>query len=115
MSSEAPEYYVFNGAVGALLGDGALKAKVGESVRIYFGVGGPGQTSSFHLIGEIFDRTYHLASLSNPPLLDVQTVTVPPGGASVVDITLDVPGEYALVDHALPRIAKGLIGKLIVE
>ncbi len=115
MHAEAPDYYVFNGAVGALLGDGALKAKVGESIRIHFGVGGPGQTSSFHVIGEIFDRAYQLGSLLSPPLLDVQTVTVPPGGATVVDMTLEVPGEYALVDHALPRVAKGLIGKLIVE
>ena len=115
MHAEAPDYYVFNGAVGALLGEGALRAKVGESIRIHFGVGGPGQTSSFHVIGEIFDRVYQLGSLSSPPLLDVQTVTVPPGGATVVDMTLDVPGEYALVDHALPRVAKGLIGKLIVE
>lgn len=115
MHAEAPEYYVFNGAVGALLGDGALKARVGESIRIYFGVGGPGQISSFHVIGEIFDRAYQLGSLLSPPLLDVQTITVPPGGATVVDMKLDVPGEYALVDHALPRVAKGLIGKLIVE
>lgn len=115
MHAEAPDYYVFNGAVGALLGDGALKAKVGESIRIHFGVGGPGQTSSFHVIGEIFDRAYQLGSLLSPPLLDVQTVTVPPGGATVVDMKLDVPGEYALVDHALPRVAKGLIGKLMVE
>lgn len=115
MHAEAPDYYVFNGAVGALLGDSALKARVGETVRIYFGVGGPGKTSSFHVIGEIFDRAYQLASLSSPPLLDVQTVTVPPGGATVVDLTLEEPGEYALVDHALPRVAKGLIGTLIVE
>ena len=115
MRSEDPEYYVFNGAVGALLGEGVLKAEVGDTVRIYFGVGGPGQSSSFHVIGEIFDRVYELASLSSPPLLDVQTVTVPPGGATVVDLTLEVPGEYAIVDHSLPRVAKGLIGKLIVE
>ena len=115
MRAEAPEYYVFNGAVGGLLGDGALQAKVGETVRIYFGVGGPGKTSSFHVIGEIFDRVYELGSLTSPPLLDVQTVTVPPGGATVVDLTLDVAGEYALVDHALARVAKGLIGKLVVQ
>lgn len=115
MRSEDPEYYVFNGAVGALLGEGALKAEVGETIRIYFGVGGPGKTASFHVIGEIFDRVYQLASLSSPPLLDVQTVIVPPGGATVVDLKLDVPGEFALVDHALPRVAKGLVGKLIVE
>jgi hypothetical protein len=86
-----------------------------RQLRGPIGVGGPGKTSSFHVIGEIFDRVYELASLSSLPLLDVQTVTVPPGGATVVDLTLEVPGEYALVDHALPRVAKGLIGKLVVE
>lgn len=115
MRSENPEYYVLNGAVGSLTGDGALKAKVGETVRIYFGVGGPGKTASFHVIGEIFDRVYQLASLSSPPLLDVQTTSVPPGGAAVVDLTLEAPGEYALVDHALARVARGLVGTLKVE
>ncbi|MDO8360394.1 MAG: multicopper oxidase domain-containing protein [Devosia sp.] len=114
MRAEQPEYYVFNGAVGALANDGALSAKVGETIRIYFGVGGPSKTSSFHVIGEIFDRVYQLASLSSPPLLDVQTISVPPGGASVVDIRLEEPGEFTLVDHALPRAGRGLVGKLIV-
>ncbi|MBI4920949.1 MAG: multicopper oxidase domain-containing protein [Devosia nanyangense] len=115
MGAEQPEYYVFNGAVGALVNDGALAAKVGETVRIYFGVGGPSKNSSFHVIGEIFDRAYQLASLSSPPLLDVQTISVPPGGATVVDIGLEVPGEYTLVDHALARARRGLVGKLIVS
>lgn len=112
---EAPEYYVFNGAANALTGNNALTAKVGETIRIYFGVGGPNKTSSFHVIGEIFDRAYQLASLTSEPLNNIQTITVPPGGASVVDMTLDVPGEYVLVDHALSRAARGLVGKLIVE
>lgn len=112
---ERPEYYVFNGAAEALAGDKALKARVGETVRIYFGVGGPNKASSFHVIGEIFDRMYELASLAGQPLTDVQTITVPPGGAAVVDIKLEVPGEYVLVDHALSRAARGLVGKLIVE
>lgn len=115
MKAEQPEYYVFNGAVGALAADGALTAKVGETIRIYFGVGGPSKASSFHVIGEIFDRVYQLGSLTSPPLLDVQTISVPPGGASVVDIKLDVPGEFILVDHALPRAGRGLVGKLIVS
>ncbi|MBB4067257.1 copper-containing nitrite reductase [Gellertiella hungarica] len=102
---ERPEYYVFNGAANALTGTNALTAKVGEKVRIYFGVGGPNKTSSFHVIGEVFDRVYQLGSLDSPPLTDVQTVTVPPGGATVVDLTMDVPGEYTLVDHALSRAA----------
>jgi nitrite reductase (NO-forming) len=115
LMDERPEYYVFNGAAQALSGENALTARVGETIRLYFGVGGPAKTSSFHVIGEIFDRVYQLASLRNAPLLDVQTISVPPGGAAVVDITLEVPGEYALVDHALPRAARGLVGKLIVE
>jgi nitrite reductase (NO-forming) len=83
--NEMPEYYVFNGAANALAGDNALHAKVGETVRIYFGVGGPNKTSSFHVIGEIFEHVYNLASLTAPPLTDVQTITVPPGGAAAVD------------------------------
>jgi nitrite reductase (NO-forming) len=112
---EEPEYYVFNGAANALDGDNALEAEVGETVRIYLGVGGPNKTSSFHVIGEIFDRAYQLASLSSEPLRDVQTISVPPGGAAVVDLKLEVPGEYALVDHALSRAARGLVGKLKVH
>ncbi|MEQ9046738.1 MAG: copper-containing nitrite reductase, partial [Sneathiellaceae bacterium] len=116
LMAEQPEYYVFNGAANALAGDGkALHARVGETVRIYFGVGGPNKTSSFHVIGEIFDRAYNLAALTSAPLTDVQTITVPPGGAGVVDIQLEVPGEYIIVDHALSRVARGLVGKLIVE
>lgn len=112
---EKPEYYVFNGAANAFTGDSALTAKVGETIRIYFGVGGPNKTSSFHIIGEIFDNVYQLGSLTSDPLTDVQTVSVPPGGTAVVDLTLDVPGEYMLVDHALSRVARGLMGKLLVE
>lgn len=115
LMDETPEYYVFNGAANALTGDNALTARVGETVRIYFGVGGPNKTSSFHVIGEIFDKAYQLASMTSEPLTDVQTISVPPGGAAVVDLTLDVPGEYVLVDHALSRAARGLVGKLVVE
>jgi nitrite reductase (NO-forming) len=112
---ELPEYYVFNGAANALTGDNALEAKVGETVRIYFGVGGPNKTSSFHVIGEVFDHAYDLASLTNPPLTNVQTVSVPPGGAVAVDFKVEVPGTFLLVDHALSRAARGLIGQLVVE
>jgi nitrite reductase (NO-forming) len=112
---EAPEYFVFNGSSGALMGDNALHAEVGETVRIYFGVGGPNFTSSFHVIGEIFDRVYDQASLTSLPLTDVQTTLVPPGGATVVEFTVDYPGRYLLVDHALSRAERGLVGSLIVE
>jgi nitrite reductase (NO-forming) len=113
--NEQPEYYVFNGAANALAEGNALHAAVGETVRIYFGVGGPNKTSSFHVIGEIFDNVYNLASLTAEPLTNVQTITVPPGGAAAVDFKVEVPGTYMLVDHALSRAARGLIGQLVVE
>lgn len=92
-----------------------MKAKVGETVRIYFGVGGPNITSSFHVIGEIFDRVYDEGSLTSPPLTNVQTTLVPTGGATMVEFKLDVPGRYILVDHSLSRLERGLVGFLLVE
>lgn len=116
MLDEDASYVVFNGAAGALtLNDNALKANVGQTVRIFFGVGGPNYTSSFHVIGEIFDRVYPFASITSEPLTNVQTVTVPPGGAWIVEFKVDVPGTYILVDHALSRLERGLVGYLIVE
>jgi len=113
--SERPEYFLFNGAVGALTKRHPLYANVGETVRIYFGVGGPNYTSSFHVIGEIFDSVYTFGSISSPPISNVQTVTVPPGGSTVVDFKLDRAGTFVLVDHALSRAERGLAGYLVVE
>jgi nitrite reductase (NO-forming) len=115
LMAERPEYYVFNGAVGALVGDKPMKAKVGDKIRIFFGDGGPNATSSLHMIGAVFDKVYTLGSLTAPPLTDVQTVTVPPGGAAAVELTLKVPGNYTLVDHALSRLERGLKGVLQVD
>jgi nitrite reductase (NO-forming) len=112
---ERPEYFIFNGAVGALTTLHPLRAKVGETVRIFFGVGGPNFTSSFHVIGEIFDNVYTQGGVESPPLKGIQTTTVPAGGAVIVDFKLDVPGRYTLVDHALSRAERGLVGMLIVE
>lgn len=116
MADENANYLVFNGAVGGLTSDeNALRANVGETVRIFFGVGGPNYTSSFHVIGEIFDRVYSEGSITSEPLTDVQTTLVPSGGAVIVEFTVDVPGRYILVDHSLSRLEKGLAGYLIVE
>jgi nitrite reductase (NO-forming) len=113
--AERPEYFVFNGSVGALSKLHPLQAKVGETVRIFFGVGGPNFTSSFHVIGEMFDRVYNLGGVLSEPLKGIQTVTVPPGGAVITEFKLDYPGNYVLVDHALSRAERGLVGILHVE
>jgi copper-containing nitrite reductase len=114
-AAEHPRYVVFNGRVGSLVGDGALKANTGERVRIFFGNAGPNLLSSFHVIGEIFDAVYREADLISPPGRSIQTTLVPAGGATVVEFGLDVPGSYTLVDHAIFRIEKGAVGFLQVE
>jgi nitrite reductase (NO-forming) len=113
LADELPDYYVFNGAVGSLTKEHKMEAKVGETVRIYFGVGGPNKISSFHVIGEIFDRVYTEASTS-APRENVQTTSVPPGGAAIAEMKLEYPGHYILVDHALSRVGKGAAGILTV-
>lgn len=116
MLDEQPTYFVFNGAAGALTTDeDALHAKVGDTVRIFFGVGGPNFTSSFHVIGEMFDKVYTYGSIETPPMTGVQTTLVPPGGAAMVELKLQVPGRYLLVDHALSRLERGLVGYLYAE
>ena len=92
-----------------------MKAKVGETVRLFFGVGGPNFPSSFHVIGEIFDRVYLTGTVTNPPQTDVQTTMVPAGGAVIVEFKPEVPGRYVLVDHSLSRVERGLAGWLTVE
>jgi nitrite reductase (NO-forming) len=109
---ERPTYIVFNGAVGSLVGDKALQAKVGETVRIYFGVGGPNITSSFHIIGEIFDKVYTEGGMKLVQE-NVQTTMVPVGGSTIVEFKAAVPGTFVMVDHSLTRaFNKGAIGML---
>ncbi len=112
---ENPSYVVFNGSVGALVGDKALKAKVGEKVRLYVGNGGPNLVSSFHVIGEIFDKVYAEGGI-RVSQEQVQTTLVPAGGSVIVEFGLEVPGTYILVDHSLFRaFNKGALGMLKVE
>ena len=113
-NDERPTYVVFNGAVGSLLGDKALTAKVGETVRLYFGDGGPNLISSFHLIGESFDRVWTEGGMKQVQE-HVQTTMVPPGGSTIVEFKVEVPGTYVLVDHSLTRaFNKGALGMLKV-
>lgn len=111
--AEHPEYVVFNGNTASLLGDKELQVKTGETVRFFVGNGGPNLTSSFHIIGEIFDKVYiEGGSKIND---NVQTTVVPPGGASIVEFKATVPGEYVIVDHAIFRaFNKGALGKIKV-
>lgn len=99
-----PNYITFNGRLETTP---RIKANAGEKVRIYVGNGGVNLISSFHLIGEIFDTVYPEGNIGGSVEKNVQTTAVLPGGSSIVEFTLDVPGKYLLVDHALARMNKG--------
>ena len=109
---ERPNYVVFNGAVGALFGQRALHSNVGDTIRIFFGVAGPNLTASFHIVGGIFSKVYGLGSLDSSPLKNVQTVSVPPGAAAVIELSTPIPGRFMLMDHAMSRAMKGSMGYL---
>lgn len=112
--AENADYVVFNGAVGALTEERALKARVGETIRLYVGNGGPNLVSSFHVIGEIFDNVrIEAGDLENH---DVQTTLIPAGGAAIVEFKVEVPGTFILVDHSIFRaFNKGALAQLVVE
>jgi len=112
---ERPEYVVFNGRMGALLDQGALTAKTGDLVRLYVGNGGPNLISSFHVIGEVFDRIWPEAAMGSEPKRNVQTTLIPAGGAAIVEFRVELPGRFLLVDHSISRaMDKGALGALVV-
>jgi nitrite reductase (NO-forming) len=111
---ERPDYVVFNGSVNALSGENALQAKAGENIRIFFGNGGPNLASSFHVIGEIFDKVY--VDGGDQVNSNVGTTLVPAGGAAILEFVADVPSNLVLVDHSIFRaFNKGALGILAVS
>jgi nitrite reductase (NO-forming) len=116
VTDENPTYVVFNGAVGSLTGDNAPHMQVAESMRIFFINAGLNLDSNFHPIGSHWDRVWEDAALLNPPLRGIQTILVPAGGGTVVDLLAQVPMTVVLVDHALARaFDKGAIGQIVID
>jgi nitrite reductase (NO-forming) len=111
---ENATYVLFNGSEGALVGDNALPVKAGERVRLFVGNGGPNLISSFHLIGEIFDKVFYEGGTHYQE--NVQTTLIPAGGSAIVEFELEVPGTYVLVDHSIFRaFNKGALGMIKVD
>lgn len=111
---ENATYVLFNGSEGAMVGDNALKAKVGETVRLFVGNGGPNLISSFHVIGEVFDKVFTEGGTRYQE--NVQTTLVPAGGSAIVEYATEVPGTYILVDHSIFRtFNKGALGMMKIE
>lgn len=113
MIDSRPQYIVFNGKIKSLIDN--MNADVGDTVRLFVGNGGVNLISSFHMIGEIFDRVYPEAAIGSDLHTNVQTTLVPAGGASIAEFKLEVPGKFIFVDHALSRLDRGAWGFLNVS
>ncbi len=98
---ENPTYVLFNGAETSMTGPNALKAKTEQRIRMFVGNGGPNLVSSFHLIGEIFDKVQYEGGTHFQE--NVQTTLIPAGGAATVEFHTEVPGNYVMVDHSIFR------------
>ncbi|MCB0540462.1 MAG: nitrite reductase, copper-containing [Chitinophagaceae bacterium] len=110
---EDADYVLFNGRVNANAGANAMPAEINETVRLYVGNGGPNLTSSFHVIGEIFDKVFIEGGATENN--NVQTTTIPAGGSAIVEMKMDVPGTYHIVDHAIFRtFHKGALAQIKV-
>jgi nitrite reductase (NO-forming) len=111
--AENPDYVLFNGRVRSTTGPNALQAKVGETVRLFVGNGGPNLVSSFHPIGQIFTKVYMEGGTEVNH--DVQTTLIPAGGAAIVEMKMQVPEVINLVDHSIFRaFNKGAIAQIKV-
>ena len=111
---EEPTFVVWNGRPESTTGERAIgmfggdSIKTGDTIRIFAGNIGPNFISSFHAIGEIFDTVYVEGSFALENHW-VQSTLIPAGGAVGVEFTVEVPGDYTLVDHAIYRIHKGAV------
>ncbi len=111
---ENATYVLFNGSEGALVGDKAVSTVVGDTIRLFVGNGGPYLVSSFHVIGEIFDKVYQEGGTYYQE--NVQTTLVPAGGFAVTEFRVEVPGTLIIVDHSIFRaFNKGALGMIKVD
>jgi len=114
MRTLTPSHIVFNGKVGALTGEGALKANVGETVLIIHSQAN--RDTRPHLIGGHGDWVWEHGKFHNPPLRDMETWFIPGGTAGAALYTFKQPGVYAYVNHNLIEAFElGASGHFVVE
>jgi len=106
--SKAPTYTVFNGRYNGLV-ENPLPAKPGERVRLFVLNVGPSNTSSFHVVGTIFDRVWIDGNPDNQ-FRGMQTVLLGSSSAAIVEFFVPEAGNYAMVDHHFANASQGAIG-----
>jgi nitrite reductase (NO-forming) len=106
--AKAPSYTVFNGRYNKMV-DTPLEAKPGERVRLFVMNVGPSNTSSFHVVGTIFDRVWIDGNPDNQ-FRGMQTVLLGSSGAAIVEFVIPEAGKYVMVDHHFANASQGAIG-----
>lgn len=112
LTSGIPDYVVFNGYVNQYK-TSPIVARAGERIRIFIVNAGPSEFSAFHVIGAIFSDTYADGNPANH-MVGNQTITIPPGGGAVVELTIPEAGQYPFVTHSFADVGKGALGVLKV-
>src|SRR4029453_36888 len=108
--AKAPTYTVFNGRYNAMV-DKPLPAKSGERVRLFVMNVGPSNTSSFHVVGTIFDRVWMEGNPDNE-LRGMQTVLLGSSNSAIAEFIVPEVGNYILVDHHFANASQGAVGLL---
>ncbi len=112
LTSGIPDYVVFNGYANQYK-TSPIVARAGERIRIFIVNAGPTLFSAFHVIGAIFSDTYADGNPANH-MVGNQTVTIPPGGGIVVELTIPQAGLYPFVTHSFADVGKGALGVIKV-
>jgi nitrite reductase (NO-forming) len=103
-----PTHIVFNGTHNGMVKH-PLPAKPGERVRLYVLNVGPSKTSSFHVVGTIFDRVWIEGNPDNQ-FRGMQTVLLGSSNSAVVEFVIPEEGSYIMVDHHFANASQGAIG-----
>jgi nitrite reductase (NO-forming) len=106
--SKAPTYTVFGGQYNRYV-DHPLIAKPGERVRLFVLNVGPSNTSSFHVVGTIFDRVWMDGNPDNQ-FRGMQTVLLGSSSSAIVEFVIPEAGGYTMVDHHFANASQGAVG-----
>lgn len=108
LRASQPSYTVFNGHHNGMI-SAPLEAKPGERVRLYVLNVGPSKTSSFHVVGTIFDRVWLDGNPDNQ-LRGMQTVLLGSSNSAIVEFVIPEAGSYIMVDHHFANASQGALG-----
>lgn len=108
LKKSIPSHTVFNGQHNGIVNN-PLLAKAGERVRLFVLNVGPSRTSSFHVVGTIFDRVWMEGNPDNQ-FRGMQTVLLGSSNSAIVEFMIPEAGKYILVDHQFANASQGAIG-----